>query len=645
MNNQELTYELNKDNKFFTFISSISETYLNKSFIDLLEFNYDFFKDDLNKPIYKIESEYSNYGKSHWVITAQTPASKIFDLDYDINAAWNTGFPLKVLSFFKEKGLDFTKPDEKFIYSLNEKYTFENDLAPLVLDKNLDKTLNEKSIEKSLVYRFSNVFDESPSNDKLSAYTRAFYDQVSENSFKDTIDSLGLLHNAVEVGNYKLVNVLVNELGINPNLLNKDGKTPLMLCKDVNTFESLISNEKTNLLIKDNSNRDCLYYYGLLDNKKISNLLVNLWQAEVTLLSKTDSSIENSLKESNKDTLLAMVKSDKNKKEIEDFIKKSGVKDIGTIYDDENRSLSQLCLLTDNWAKYLLFKDSYPKNHKDSEGFGNIEYLFIKDSPKFASNAVKAAIETLKDVQSDSGISLIKRFFVGKMPFSSPKWFLTTSTVDKFLEGFVGKDNLDSAYVDEYLSTVRKNPHFTNLYTVEPDSVNLLKELVKPYFIHAINNNNISEINELDLSGVFDSKESIMKEKSAEFSANLVTNILVINSLSKDLEFDAAPLMKRFEDAAIQFVQDSHKIMSEKFANNDRFYYEVYVEGVVPLLSTLVDLKSNRIPEVLTGGLIQDIREFLGQQSPVVTKLESSLLELQLPQKDNFTGNTKKMKI
>lgn len=642
MNISELEYELNKDNKFYWLLSATGSTSVNKSFFKLLKSTIDLYKDDIDKPIYKIGYDYNNESVPVWKVSLETPASILFDLHYSNECNWTTDYPAQMLDFLKENGLDFTKQDK--IYFFKRKPTVDKieELDGILNFPDSLRIIESKAIHSIDNCKFLDLSYGYSDDKRVPTFIKLFSEQLSREDFLNLVKDTELLHKAVRTNHSHTVNLLINELGIDVNLLDSKGRTPFMLTRSSGMADLFLEKDELELFIKNKDGKDCLYLFGMLSDKQESKELMAKTQAAINKRTAGNKDFSKGLLESNKQTLLALVESQKNKKEIEDFIKRSKVEDIEDIVDSKGRSLTQISIIQDSWAKIPLFIDKYPKSHRDKFGYSNLEYALFKPGVKMPNLALKAIKSLLLEAEDDTGINLIKRFFRQDRPFSAPKWFLTNDTTKAFIDTFCGKNERSPDEIQEYRDLVRHNPDFTSTFGIDESRINLMKNLIEPYFIHAFNSNKIEEINNLDLNKVCYLKDT-GNRIDPQISTNLLSNMLVIKVLSKEMGFSIEQLTRRFEDHCIDFLQTSYKSMNENKDNNLKYFYDSYIGDTKHVIETLLEFDSKRLNECVTPGFLSELAEQVGDSSDIIKRIEASLLNMELSSKEEV--KVKKMKI
>jgi len=81
----------------------------------------------------------------------------------------------------------------------------------------------------------------------------------------NTQDYMGLtlLHKTIMTSNVKLLKELINYDKVNPRIKNKQGLTPIFLCKKKEIFDIMINKYGPILFTDyDNNNKNCLSYLG-----------------------------------------------------------------------------------------------------------------------------------------------------------------------------------------------------------------------------------------------------------------------------------------------------------------------------------------------------------------------------------------------
>lgn len=649
MSIEKLEAVLNKDNKFYWFLSSIKDTQLNDTVLSLSEALLPTIIEDINKPIIKIENEYDRAYNRFYSVNFSSPAAELFDLKFANDFNWQTDLPIKLLNLYKSAGMDFTQKKLSYTFKIADLEKFENAATIGKSKEVLDEILLSKELKEPILKIDEGYIDQP----KYINYIRAVHSQVTPDVFLERIKDTGLLHDAVVRSASDIVNFLLNELNIPVNLKSKDGRIPVTFCQSeetLNIFKNTRLNE-IDWLAVDNKGHDALYYFGLLSNKDTSKKLVNSTQEIIRKLVSNDSVSVDVIDESNKKALLGMVNSSKNKKELEDFIRQTKIKDFNGIVDEKGRSMAQIVVSKDEWGKFEMLSKGYDKSHRDARGYSNLEYILVKTNPKYNNKAISVLEKELNNVSTDTGMNMIKRFFRLDKPFFVPKWFIRANNQVEFLKAFLGNE-FTKEDSDNFLEVVKTNPMFDRLHSIDPSVVASLKEFARPYFIHALKNGYEDEILNVELKRAFSisiNKYSQTKEKSYSISTEMFANLSALRELCIEYSLDVSKLDSKIEKEAIEFIKLAKEdiIIHPNQDSNYEYHIDRFCNEVKMPLSYLIDCGSYKIMEVLDDNFVRAIKAANKYDEIFPKKLEVYMLGQSLISAKSEANEirTKKMKI
>lgn len=352
---------LNEGNKFYWILNAIQGSQHNDTLNDMLKTLVPSYKDDINKPIIRVTTGYaspSNYNSRKLTINIKSVASEVFLLNFQRPFDWSTDTPSKILDYLIENGLDLRMKDIQLSFPESSIDEITNKL----LEGSGFKEIESNSIEKLEIEPFLTLNDGFINQNRQCGFIGQLYKQLPKEVFLERLSKSNFLSDAVSKGQLDTVKFMFETLQVPINLPDSKLKTPLMSCRDRDVFDYFENKEGVNWIAADNLNNNALYYFGLLSSKDISKELISRTQKIITDLSKNDNSIADTIQESNRKTLLAIVNSQKTKEEVDSFLKSSKIKDFTGIVDEKGRSLSQLSIMSDSWVSLLYLKKEQAKN-------------------------------------------------------------------------------------------------------------------------------------------------------------------------------------------------------------------------------------------------------------------------------------------
>lgn len=648
MNSNQVEVLVNKDNKMYWLLNSIKGAIQNDSLLELLKTVIPLYRADLNKPILKVSNEYVNNSQRStraWRFTLASPASEFFLLNYAGGFDWQTDTPSKIMDYLIEEGLDLKQKNITLSFGEGS----WDELASRLEENGDLGSLDGLVVEKNEVEPILSLMEGFVNQQRQCYFLGALEKQLPREEFINRISQSGLLHNCVAKSQEKIVQFLIDELKVPVNLENADSKTPLMYCCAPSIYDFLASQKDINWVKTDKDNNDALYYFGLLGNKDVSKELISKTQNIVSELSKTDNSIAETIIESNKKALLAIVNSGKNKKEIEDFIRKTKTKNFNGIVNEKGRTLAQICILNDSWGKYTIFKKGTDKSQRDSRGYSDIDYLMLKSAPKYANAAVEVLHDLLCEVPSDSGYNIIQRFFRLDKAFGMPRWFTEkardNNNFKQILLAYTDTD-FTNQNLQQFVEGCKNNRGWQNLANYEANNVTSLKETIRPMFIHAINNNYTDKLNSIDTRKLcLIIRDQYNPDKPTyKISINIINNLAAIVQLADEYNVNINPLLERVETQCVDFLKSGlDKYFGEaEDLTQYNFQRDTLLRESSIMIDFLIDMGSEKIVGVVNDKYLTKMAQS-SQMLPTAKKIETHVLNVNL--KDNLEKKSKKMKI
>lgn len=619
-----LNSKLNEDNRSYWLLNSIRKVDQNDSLTKLMK---SYFNDttDINKDVVLINDGKGLDGRREYKISISKPSAMLTDICYEESFTWSSKSSNEMLNFLLDSGMDFKSKEIIFSVPLIEGENLVKAVENNSLLSFLSKFENDK-IEKDTF--FSLGFGYEPQR-RVLELLRCVYKSIPVNEFIERAVESKILFEATKKDYFIVVDFLLNEAKVPVNVTDDSTKTPLMLCSSSITLEPFLKRADLNLFIKDKNDKDAFHYFSTLKDKKQSKFMVDLLQKFAKDMPAEELN-QDSLIEASKKALLAMIVSDKNKKEIETFIKKSGIKNFDDIYDDKGRSMAQLAVAKDNWSKYNLIKKGYSKDFRDKVGYGLIEYILPKSAPKFQSKAIEVATEILDTVGADSGFNMLRRFMRLNRSFNIPKWYISDKTVEHFLSAFTNED-YTSKNASSLLSHVKSTPSWGSVYNYEEKTVNSLKEFAKPYFIHAINNGYADRLHEIDMPKLCQISDKYNAGKlTYESSITSLCNIAALLQLSNEFGINSDKLFEKVENTIVSYIKDGWTDVNQRTTDKgERLFYVVtsFVQDTARLLDFLIDNNSLKLKDAISDSYLTHLQKECPEMAP---KVSSYLLNQEL---------------
>lgn len=297
------------------------------------------------------------------------------------------------LLYIKEKDneIDFSADVDIYIkgnYFLSEKYYNEDyNEKPIgsVLNNILVKQEHKNFSEKTK-NNINKLFEKGLKFDAITLKNERFWLLNKINSTEENImfvlnkckeynvldikkinDEFGLLNFAVYNNYINLIDLLINDFKINPNCQNKDGKTPIMFVKQIETLNKLIEFD-IDLNIKDNENKSVFNYVKEHIDKEKGNELYNYLYNNLNNFKKSEK--ENlDLNSFIKDGIISSLNSSQNTNDLIKQLKnyKGKVKDI---VDNDGNNLMFLAIKNFKYSffNYLIENYNFDINYKNKKG-------------------------------------------------------------------------------------------------------------------------------------------------------------------------------------------------------------------------------------------------------------------------------------
>lgn len=252
---------------------------------------------------------------------------------------------------------------------------------------------------------------------------------LKQNGLKDFTEKI-VQHNTLNscISQQKLVTAEFLLKHVSIDLQNHNLETPIMHAKNLETLQFL-SNYNPSWSQKSALGNDCSFYYSGMQNDTIKGEMLNFYLKELSKDSKSIVNDELYVQKRLEETLVQLVTKDATKVELSTFLKKYKLKNVEKITTKDNKTLGQICVNNEDFARFALFPktDLY---HVDNNGNNIFTALFKKD--RYSSETkVKAAKALLLSCLEDSSKNISQETFnvliespFKRYSFNLPDWIL-----------------------------------------------------------------------------------------------------------------------------------------------------------------------------------------------------------------------------
>jgi hypothetical protein len=524
-------------------------------------------------------------------------------MSYENGYDWFTNKPANFFDILEKAGFDFTVESTNWLISYEN---FQQLTNRVKTKEDFFNLVDELSVQKTVT---DPVFGQNSFEERNICLIGHAYKQMLQNDFEDRVTKHKTLHNAVASSNKNLIKFIIDDCKVNPNIKDENLATPLFYCRDPETLE-VLGQYKINWFSKNVLGKDCVSSFTGFYNKEHSNEMIDFAQK---MMAKTVNDFQEEevsqeyIKNRIKQSLLEMVQANRTKKELEDFIKKNKVTSFSDIFDDEGNSLAQICLKKHNWARYEIFKNSYPLDYKNKDGNGYLEILFSTQKASYLDKASNIMSELLdNDIHKKNGnfsFNLILNYFKQSKSLSLPQWYFgqhSKISAYTFAKSIVG---------EEYAGKFAKEYQPSDLYGYGINSYEKESQTTKPvaYLLlthSAIYGNNI-DLNVLPIGEIFTENRSYYSDKM-ELQINsfdLYNFLAIIETIEENphlQKFDYSKVWEKFEQSAVEhLIKDYHARKNDninQFITNNKF-----------LMNTLLDRDSELFKSMISDDFIRDM--------------------------------------
>ena len=628
----------NYNNPYIALFNSL-ESRVDSAILNLIDFISSNTKNNINETFL---TEYSG-DYDQYTIKSQTILDTACNLAYKSGFSWESGIPQKMFQKLFDLGLDFTK--ETKLYKIPRK---ETDI--ISVEKDFEFKIQSSELTKD------NVFGELSLEEKNILLLKFAYSQMNQEDFNNRVKKYRTLHNAVQKGQKNLIYFLITDCKINPNVLDQDNNPPIFSIKEYDIIEELAKYEinwfQTNILGKD-----CINIFTNLNNKNVGKKLIDFAQKKMTEAIENNNANnidENFVYERIKANLLEMVKTDKTKKELADFIKKYKITNLSEIKDEDGTSLAQLCLEKNNWARYDIFKEEYGLGYQNKAGVSTLEIMLSKSHVTREEQATKIVNEILisKAFKNNKllGVNLFKNALKKDVHLSLPSWYFSRRSTNQevffFKQITENNEQLNNDFKIE-LETGKNNNDYR--YYSSNEGSSLFTSFLILSFDKLYNNSTLFE--HISLKNLFEDEFSYrtssnmlkIKEKSL---SNIRNTILLCKKYDYFNSFNFEQFEEKLETKIVEQLIVGYKNNIEKGFNENTFFD--FINKNKEAFSYLIQIKSSLSCELLTDNFMSDLKKIeksFDNNREMFTGINYLFLNKSLNSNQRKESNIKKMKI
>lgn len=607
MDKNSFCYALNNyQNPYLSLVNSIENTEQDGSLKNLFEFIKKNTFSDINEEKFNM-SHYKSLNNENFIqISLSNILHDLSILSYKNNYSWQEKNPFELfeaLSFF---GLDFTKETRVWNIPFKNSTEFLSNIK--TKEEFIEKIENANIKEESTSTIFNMASETEERNICLIGIA---YKQMENEQFQNLIKKYNTLHQAVTYKKENLIKFLIEDCSVDPNIQNNDCATPVMFCRNIDIL-NILNKYDINWFSKNILNKDCIEFFTSISDKEQSKQMVDLAQkrmAETFSEHKNNDIDPEYIQKRIKQNLLEMVKFDKTKKELEDFIKKYKIKDFSDVFDENGNSLALICLKNHNWARYNLFKKSYNLTHVNNNNDGSLEVLF--------KERITGNIDTAKDIFKELLLynvqikntkfseNILLQHFQDSSILSFPHWYAGNNPYE-FAEQFI-KDEYAYKFSQEY-NKYKKGVVSYQVTDIKNDSGYLKSKSIAYFLLHHINQYNKEyKLSVLPLN-IF-SENKCYNDSKINYSidnVSLINFIAVYNTIKENghlNDFGFKEFFNRFEQKSVEhLIKDCHS--DDTKTNESSIFHENFVTKNKALISFLVDEESELLLSILSTKFI-----------------------------------------
>ncbi len=599
-------------------------------------------------------------------------ANVLTEVTFSNYESWENSDNEKLFNILSDRGLNFNNE----IIETN----FQNiEIEYFLKFKNIEDLLIEikeknEYTRNSEIYSIRTEYGGVKSDTEKQIYLlKKAYKQVTQEDFNKKIKEYGVLHNAVAFSQLNLIKFLLNDCLVPVDLEDDMGQNAIFHATNIASLET-ISSFHPDWTKKNKDNKDVLSVYTR-HNKDIGKKLIEYAEKKMSgLLMEKGENYSDLIEQRIKESFLEMIKQDKTKKEITDFIKKYNVKNFSDIKDDKGNNLLHIVIANGSWAKAEIFIDHCEIDDINESGITYVGQMFNKTYVSYENQAKNLMDKLIAKGCFEKNAKFSKKYLESRLldgrNISFPDWYFDsrqdTTKIDRIYKSILkdepfhdiifkdfqklqynkntwGYSTLDEKenkaihfYLGHWLSK-NKNFKLTDLNIKLLLNENNLTKFIKnnnDFSINYINKESFKRA--LDIISMaykfnyFESlKPELFSEKLENFCAsNILFNFSLIDrEISKGAVKEEKILINRFFESNIDVLsyynEKESKVFEELLISNNNIYNSYY----------------NYIKEEYTRGLEKEkILKYLDK-----IKLNSKLISIKPVLESN--SKTNKIKI
>lgn len=432
----------NYKNIYIAFASLVKEG-MNEALLPMLE-NIDSQKSfDINETFF-VYNGYEYFKSERYLkIEERNLLDSILISTFENHNNWDKNFTSKIVDFFVDKKVDFKHEGKVFVIT-------EEELINAIENSTNKKELRNELVKKSNhIKDVSSVFNKGNEEIKKIKLLNAAYNNLEFSDFNELIKKHKILHFAVEKKEFNLINLLIAEKKVDVNLEDDKNSTPLLYANSLEAVK-FIAQYEPNWFAVNAEGKDCVNCFSVIYDKEVSNRMISFAQNKMKENIDKSGLSEDFLNNKIKETLIDLIKTDKNKKELVDYLKKHKIKKFDDIKDEDGSSIAQMCLEKGNWAKYEVFKlEGLDQNNV---GRTELDILLCKKNIKRANEAKKIFEHVVSkgwDIYKNFAFNVLDEKYIEKSYNSGssilPRWIFEderngrSKELGEFLKTFVGE--------------------------------------------------------------------------------------------------------------------------------------------------------------------------------------------------------------
>ncbi len=437
---------------------------------------------------------------------------------------WKNSDTEKLFNILSDRGLNFNNEIINTSFHNVEKDFF-------LKFKNVEDFLNgiketNEYSKNSEIYSITTEYGSVKSDIEKQIYLlKKAYEQTSQEMFNKKIQEYGTLHKAVSFSQISLIKFLLSDCLVPVNLEDDMGQNAIFVAQNIASLDT-IDNFNPDWMKKNKQNKDVLSVYTR-HNKDIGKQLIEYAQKKMSGLLKEKGEDHTHLIEARmKESLLEMVKKDKTKKEIVDFIKKYNINNFSDIKDEKGNNLLHIIIDNGSWSKAEIFIDHYGIDEVNENGLTYIGQMFNKTYVHYENQAKNLMDKLIAKESFEKNPKFSKRYLESRLidgrNISFPDWYLynrgDTTKIDGIYKSII-KNEKDKDIIFKDFQKLDYNKQSYNYNTVDEKE----NKSIHFYLGHAISKNKDFKLTDLNLKVISDEMNisSFTKNKEDIFINNI----------------------------------------------------------------------------------------------------------------------------